>query len=723
MERADVTGTETLFQNTEDEEMDQEIEQEIKEADQEMEKSAELAEQTEQASAEEPRDDAQSVLSDVVNDVEEVSQGEILKESSEVSADFSSVLNDEKSTVLGDASTISQSLDDASDKEVDQSEEIEFESVATTELSSGSESDSNAVEENLDEGIEQEEQSEEKEVIDFGEGESEEEAQDKSESGSEQEETSESAAEKTKEELEGEDETPEEYKDEIAEGLGEEPKSFDDVFNDAMEKAIKTDPKAESVVVIAYDKENKEPEIKNINVDNFRKGIFKNGALAENQNAQDLMVDEVAVPVDTDKTAEEQKMLLHEKIEELEKDQIKGHLEDKKNELAHPKGIPDHSSPFSGTPEFEEFDKNGFEAELVKQQEAIADSMNQGSQGNEHNEYLKNQEQAREALRLFAESDAIKRAAQPLPPGIPDQVFLSDLMGVSGVGEYEPSSNMLHYYGQQSGFQGHFANKARNQISFEDIDTLTGLLSDLNGVFITIFNLLPSKKEAESETEEEPVQKDNFERAYDVLKFYSRVRGFVHTLVFNRHLIVQDIQFLKDKVENLNSTQEDMLRFYGIEVEYARMKVRASKFTNDMKIKKSLSNIRGIAYNFAQDVKIALKALFTLEKAIVFFDNDVRSLSHSINTRNPLEAIKTVDNVLLFITRLFEVKIDLFHSIVGMKDSLMNLKKYRADITKEIRNCDKLANYYELIGGNVSIPNVWLTFGLVSLFAWALNIF
>ena len=703
VDQADAVSMALGHQNTEDEQLDQEINQEIAEADKELAEASEV-----QPSTPVEGSDNEDVISDVINDAENnVPESEVLAEASQVSSDFESVFNDQESTVLGNESELSFSLEDASDKAIDESGNIDFSSNVVSHVTEQEGSQPNEDEEETSQEKDTEETSPKEEVLEFGGDEDTEEAGEESAD----EDDEETAAEKTKEELENPDESADEYEEEIADGLGEKEKevTFDDIFNNAMEKAIQDDPKAESVVVIAYDKEEKKPEIKNINVAKFREGTFKNPNHPENQQAEDLLTDTVAVPVETEKTTEEQKHLLHEKIEELEEAQIRGHLEDEKDKLMNPKGLPDLTKPFSGSAAFEEFNHLNFEQELVKQQEEIANAISGKDKKEEGNhQYLENQEQAKKALKLFAESDAVKRASQLIPRGIPAEVFLSDLMGVSGNGDYEPSANMIKYYGTNSGFQGHFANRARSQISFADIDTLTGLLSDLNGVFNTIFNLLPSKKEAESEKDEDDVAEDKnaFEKAYDILKFYSRVRGFVHTLVYNRHLIVQDIQFLKDKVESLNSSQEDMLRFYGIEIEYARMKVRATKYTTDMKIKKSLTNIHGISYNFSQDVKIALKALFTLEKSIVFFDTDVRSLAHSINTNNPYEAIKTVDNVIHFIARLFEVKVDLFESIVEMKEALENLKKYREQVTKEIRNCDKLANYYDLVGMNIGLPNM-----------------
>lgn len=715
---ADVTPIGQSYTNNQDELMNREIDQEFNEAQNEL--NSEVVE-SENMEPVHTNSEEQEVIEDVVDSVENHSNTE---QDQDTDQEHGSVLSEGVSEIIGDESKISETLDDASDKEMEESEEVEFsspvQSITTEDIMTEK---SETEPEDISTTEQEEDQEENEEIIEFG-SENNESETNESEESNPQEDTSETATEKTKEELEGKSETVEEFKEEIADGLGDQKKDFDDIFNDAMETAIKNDPNAESVVVIGYNKNDKTSDIKNIKIENFRNGTFKSPFLDENKNPEDLLTDTNApVPEETDKTAEESKNLLHEKIEELEENQIKGDLEDEKDKLINDKGLPDLSKPFSGSTEFLEFDHNSFEDELVKQQEDIAEAMGEAAGENPHDKYLKNQQQAKEALRLFAESDALRRATQELPPGIPDQVFFSDLMGVSGVGKYEPSSNMLHYYGALSGFQGHFANKARSTISFEDIDTLTGLLSDMNGVFTTIFNLLPSKKEAEAEKDDDYSQKSNFDKAYDILKFYSRIRGFVHTLVYNRHLIVQDIQFLKDKVENLNSTQEDMLRFYGIEVEYARMVMVSNKYSNDTKIKKNLSNIRGVTYNFSQDVKLALKSLFTLEKAIIFFDNDVRTISHSINTSNPFEALKTIDRVILMIVRLFEVKLDLFQSLIEMKTSLLNLKRYRGTLTTEIRNCQKLASYYELIGAGIPVPNTIFIFALMTLFLWLYDYF
>jgi hypothetical protein len=315
----------------------------------------------------------------------------------------------------------------------------------------------------------------------------------------------------------------------------------------------------------------------------------------------------------------------------------------------------------------------------------------------DNQQYAQDNYQNQKALKIFAENDAFNRATMALPEGEPAQVFLSDLMGVSGVGAYKPSPNMIHFYGAQSGFQGHFAHKANSNTSFDDVDLLVGLLSDINGVFHTIFNMIPSKKETEKQ--KEITEKSNFDKAYEVLKFYSKVRGFVHTLVFNRHLLVKDIQFLKDKVDNLHTSEEDMIKFYDLEVEFSRLKTKAVLYGDNDNVESHLHKIKQTSYDFEKNAKVALKSMFTLEKTIIFFDNDARELASLIDVENPIQAIQAFDRVILFISKLLEIKVDLFKSMIEMKDSLEALKRDRGILQKEISSANKLIHYAELVDG------------------------
>lgn len=704
--------------NTKDEAMDKEIMKEINEVDTEIKgenllNPGDLDHLDTQAETEVQK--SHSILDDVTQSITSVHNSPITINENEDPEDFSdsfkevSDINDDD--VIGTDNEISESLDDASDKRIEESElivsEVDPSQVSETESLNKDDLSVQESELNTKEG---------EEIIEFGSD------IEKPDSEVQIEETSEiqeeTASQKTKEELEG-NELLTEFEDKVTEGAPiKEENHFEHNFNLAMEKAISEHPNSESVVVIAYDKDTQQPEIKNIKVKDFRDGEYKRSQNVQNQEIHQIIDDKIKTKIETEKKAEQHKSILHQNILNLEKEKIEQNILAGEHTIPQlPGSTPNpHLQGLSNSKDYREFENVGFEQELYNQQEAIAREEKK-DQATTSDQYLDGKYQAKQALKLFAEEDAKIRAKMNPPPGLPMQVFLSDLMGVSEVGEYKPTANMIQYYGSRSGFEGYFIYKSKNNISFEDIDTLTGLLSDLNGIFTTVYNLLPTKKEAEKE--QNPIEKSNIEKAYEVLKFYARIRGFVHTLVFNRHLIVQDIQFLKNKIDSLYPDHADMLKFYGVELEYAQVKSKSSKFPDDQKIEAHLKKIHGVSYDFGRDVKIALESLFTLEKTIIFFDNDARELAQGINTENPLVAIQTVDKVILFIIRLFEVKLDLFSSMLKMKDSLEQLKRHRSVLLEELRSAHKLIHYYELTSG-MNILRVDIRLFISLLVAWTL---
>ena len=619
-------------------------------------------------------------------------------------------IDGEKEEGLETDEEIEEVLDDNQDKELEKEDQIISEDMDASPIPEANKGSEDSSKEDLSQ-LDDEERSAEAqdhEIEVFGEDES------PTSTGDDVEEIddeSETASQKTKEMINGNADF-QEIEDDIMDSLEPTQKiKLHEQIQKAAEEARLRSPNSKTVVIV-IGKNNGAKEVKNIRFDDLEdeypvKSTEEGGDFSDSQTET-----ETPSPNNLSYTEKEgHQQLLNAKAD------VNNIIE---NGVSDAEEIPSHHSNtpssheknyFSNSDDFKEFAENPIKNQILPKR--IHKSQNETQQEHKADQkinqmYVQEEPTSNEVLRLFAEQDSLKRATEKVPIGMPTNLYLSDLVGVSGVGKYMPSTNMIKYYGRQSGFQGHFANKAGNQVSFDDIDTLSGLLSDIHGIFTTIYDLMPSKKEVD--TTEYQAEKGFLDKTYDVLKFYARLRGFIHTLVYNRHLIVQDIHFLKGKVENLNSGHEDMLEFYGLSYEYAKMRSRAATFSEDDKVGAHIKKVHEVAFDFEKDVRTSLKSLFTLEKAIIFFDNDARQLAQGINTNNPLQALKTVDRVILFVIRLLEVKIDLFKSIYGMKDSLTNLKRYKDTLTVELGEANKLLHYYELVGkgvGVISIGKIW----------------
>ena len=492
-----------------------------------------------------------------------------------------------------------------------------------------------------------------------------------------------------------------------------ETSEFHEELKNAMENAIKENPNVKTIMVIKYDKDDKHPQIQHVDVDDYKEEFYERQEHTDHKTVEDILSQSMTGGNGADiKPALEGPILGDERVSDKlieennliikpseETPEAMSNILEQANNVSSQQISDFENVSFQDALSQNHHYKNSHKVShrgvkrLAKPKTKTEEIEEKGTQAQDV--YLTSHEKMHNALKLFAEHDAYKRAIVNIPKGIPANVFLADYMGVSGIGEHKPTYNMIKYYGGLSEFHQHFANKAKRQISFEDIDTLIGLLSDMNGIFTTIYELLPSKDDVDSEKENN-LGKSVLDHAYDILRFYSQVRGFVNTVVFNRHLLIQDIRFIKSRVNDLHTDMDDMLYFYALDVDYLKVKTRGTRFNFDPKIEAFLKRIDNISTGFGVDVKLILRTFFSFEKAVVFFDNDTRHLATNINVSTPLDAIRTVDRVIMFLIRIIELKVEIFRSLTDLKKSLENLGKYRTEILENLKGAEQLIHYYAL---------------------------
>jgi hypothetical protein len=499
---------------------------------------------------------------------------------------------------------------------------------------------------------------------------------------------------------------------------------FHDELHNAMEQAIKDNPKAKTIMVVKFDKDDKNPVVEHLDVEDYKEEFYNRQGHSNHKSVEEILTESMS---GTKGHSTEIKPALDAPI--LDDKPVADKLKEEADALIVP--TDDNKGPEAGVLDGSLIKKEDY---LKFEHESLKDAIEEHAHHGHHNNrivkrnarnhktltkseelkeqgtqaqdvYLSSHEKMHNALRMFAEHDALKRAMTPIPKGKPANVFLSDLMGISGVGDHKPSYNMIKYYGGLSEFHSHFAEKAKRQISFEDIDTLIGLLSDMNGIFTTIYDLLPQKDEIEGEKDNK-LGKSILDHAYDILRFYSQVRGFINTVVFNRHLLIQDIRFIRSRVNDLHTDMDDMLYFYSMDVQFMRVKTLGKKYSFDPKIEGFLKRIDDISVGFGIDVKTILRSFFHFEKAVVFFDNDTRQLATNINVSTPLDAIRTVDSVIMYLIRIIELKIDIFRSLANLKTSMENMGKYRTQILDNLRGAEQLIHYYTVNEESALLPRL-----------------
>lgn len=735
--------------NTVETQFDSEVESDLKEVDKELgiSQEEEVPSNTEEVEENALESSGEGILEESGNDVmaENLESSPVSEEEKVEEVDQDTSAPEEASPEVKNEEEIEEFLDDKSDESFEKSIQVADETTSEeSEEGEGEKEEDSEEEEEFkaddeiieEENEETEEDEKEKEIEEILNEDSEEDTETVEDSTKSEEEESEEASgvevpEQEEVELEPEkDDSMEELSPASVEVEKVEDPSetseYHDELNIAIENAIIKNPNAENMMVIQYDKDDTHPHIEKLNIKEYKEKLYKRQEHKETKTVEEILNESMnGGNGENIKPALEGPILDDKPIAEKLREEAETIIQPSQNNLGVDKNILDGNAISSEA--YSKFEHVSFQ-DALREKPHIYHDHNQGhnhhNQGHHHPQvfrrgvktlgpqktkseqiseqgtqaqdvYLTSHEKMQNALRMFAEHDALKRATVKIPKGIPANVFLSDFMGISGVGEYKPSYNMIKYYGGLSEFHHHFAEQARRQVSFEDIDTLIGLLSDMNGIFTTIYDLLPKKDEIENEKDNK-LGKSILDHAYDILRFYSQVRGFVNTVVFNRHLLIQDIRFIKHRVNDLHTDMDDMLYFYSLDVQYRKVKTLGKSYSFDPKIEAFLKRIDHVSVGFGIDVKIILRHFFNFEKAVVFFDTDVRHLASSINVSTPLDAIRTVDSVIMFLIRVIELKIDIFRSLKTLKTSLENIAKHRTDILDNLRGAEQLIHYYSM---------------------------
>lgn len=243
--------------------------------------------------------------------------------------------------------------------------------------------------------------------------------------------------------------------------------------------------------------------------------------------------------------------------------------------------------------------------------------------------------------------------------------------------------------------QHHFSNDIglththkSQETSVNDVDSMLTMLDRIRSIYDSYYDALPSN-EAENKSVEE--------HELDVIRFYAKIRDFIKTVMMNKHNLLSDLVFIHDKVTQLRSTEEDMLKFYRLSKQFFDIKMQSSKYQElDKKFDLYFKQISGYTLSFDDQIKKINASSADLFKLNDFFSYDIDQLEQSNTTNKAMGVLDKVDQVLNLTVKLIELKIDMENSIEVIKSSLMEIKHLRIKIEEEMLNVQKLTEFYAL---------------------------
>lgn len=244
--------------------------------------------------------------------------------------------------------------------------------------------------------------------------------------------------------------------------------------------------------------------------------------------------------------------------------------------------------------------------------------------------------------------------------------------------------------------------QSNGPITVDDIDTLNQIVELVNGVFEAYYAVLPKKSDAKQSA---------LDRAADILELYAKIRSFVIMVKNDRQKIFNDMILLESKVNSLKTSQDDMLRFYGLNTQYDKAKAASVNFKGqDLQFELMFNQIFNTAPKFEASVRDLISSVATLIETAKTFKTQVQKLSNNTSNNQILKMLSKLDAVMLIVGELIAMEDSIKKTINTLKTSFMNLKNFRKNISDSISEINKLSEYHRLISISKAKKDVGITF-------------
>ncbi len=232
---------------------------------------------------------------------------------------------------------------------------------------------------------------------------------------------------------------------------------------------------------------------------------------------------------------------------------------------------------------------------------------------------------------------------------------------------------------------------SHGDLSFSDVETLVELLSSVAGMYTHYFEIMPHDKTINPDD-----KKDFWEKSLQILNFYKKISNFVRIVTMDRVNLMNDLNFLKTKIYKLKANEEDMLKFYGYEGKYYRSKIGSVIYQEkDPKFKDYFLEITTVTIEFNNGIRRVFRETFNLLKFNDYFEDSITRLSDFSNDNQIAMVLQKIDQVLMILLRLDELKEEIFLSVENIKTSLLNLQRYQIKIKEILERIENLIDYYK----------------------------
>lgn len=259
----------------------------------------------------------------------------------------------------------------------------------------------------------------------------------------------------------------------------------------------------------------------------------------------------------------------------------------------------------------------------------------------------------------------------------------------------------------------------RSYMTLDDISGLVNVTRSIGELYDGYYKIFPNKDEVLSDSKGSSI----IDNTANILSFYGKVKRFVVAVLDEKNNLNKDLETIRTKVNTLQTSQMDMLRFLGLDKRYSQVKLRTAAYEGyDPKFSSYYMDIVDTTLNFQINVQTSLRTVADLDNYTRMFISAVRELANlGINKYNSqfMNILDKIDTVLMFLATLVQLKVELENGIKNMIDSLKVLGSERQAISSTLQNLQNLAEFYELQGkasnSLLTVKSAWRTEAVVCL--------
>ena len=237
---------------------------------------------------------------------------------------------------------------------------------------------------------------------------------------------------------------------------------------------------------------------------------------------------------------------------------------------------------------------------------------------------------------------------------------------------------------------GVYTYTADYSITFSDVKSLIAILNSIGSIYNYYYQILPNSENPSSSN-------SKWEKAEDMVMLYASIRSFATTVINDREKLAANIEYLNGKISLLKASEDDMLKFFGINQRYYRVRVAASNFDLlDRNFSTLYASIQACSIQFETDVKLIMAAFYDFYMLYKFFEVEIDALLNNSHQNQVINVLTKVDSAIMLLARILEVKNDITLSIDNTKKGFKDLANVRNTLVTKIAALEALVEQKKL---------------------------